>query len=67
MKTGFATHLRVGPGRAACGRSLKAADFRTEFRPMMGRDGQPLEGDALKARVRFLVTCQRCKRHRSVN
>ena len=62
MATGFATHLKTAPGKAACGRVLTAADFRTEFRPMVGRDGRPLEGDDLKARVRFLVTCKRCNR-----
>jgi hypothetical protein len=66
MASRFATHLRTAPGKAACGRTLTAADFRTELRPMVGRDGRLLEGDDLKARVRFLVTCTRCKRHRSV-
>lgn len=67
MASHFATHLKTGPGTAACGRQLTAADFRTEVRPMMGRDGQLLEGDDLKARVRFIVTCKRCKRHRSIS
>jgi hypothetical protein len=68
MASHFATHLKTAPGKAACGRQLTAADFRTEVRPMMNsRDGQLLEGDDLKAAVQRIVTCKRCKRHRSIS